>query len=111
MMSCRRDHVSIEDRREQFIISRRMERNQHLLICTGKPPMLATHAVGIDLGTTYSCIARLNQHGEPISIPNQDGELSTPSVVLFDSGKVIVGTEALRNAVVHPDKVVQNAKR
>ena len=46
--------------------------------------MLPTDAVGIDLGTTYSCIAYLNEHGEPITIPNQDGELSTPSVVLFE---------------------------
>jgi len=37
-------------------------------------------AVGIDLGTTYSCIAHLNEHGEPVTIPNQEGELSTPSV-------------------------------
>ena len=45
--------------------------------------MQALQAVGIDLGTTYSCIAVLNEHGEPISIPNPEGELSTPSVVFF----------------------------
>jgi len=73
--------------------------------------MLPTHAVGIDLGTTYSCIAHLNEHGEPISIPNRDGELSTPSVVLFDGDEVIVGTEALRNSIRHPDRVVVHAKR
>lgn len=73
--------------------------------------MLPTHAVGIDLGTTYSCIAYLNEHGEPISIPNKDGELSTPSVVLFDGNDVIVGTEALRNSIRHPDRVVVHAKR
>lgn len=73
--------------------------------------MLATHAVGIDLGTTYSCIAYLNEHGEPITIPNKDGELSTPSVVLFDDDNVIVGTEALRNSIRHPDRVVVHAKR
>ncbi|HVW02262.1 MAG TPA: Hsp70 family protein [Planctomycetaceae bacterium] len=74
--------------------------------------MLATHAVGIDLGTTYSCIAYLNEHGEPVTIPNQEGELSTPSVVLFESdGSAVVGTEALRNAIIQPDRVVQNAKR
>lgn len=73
--------------------------------------MLATHAVGIDLGTTYSCIAYLNEHGEPISIPNHDGELSTPSVVLFDGKNVVVGTEALRNSIRYPDKVVVHAKR
>lgn len=73
--------------------------------------MQATQAVGIDLGTTYSCIAALNEHGEPISIPNPEGELSTPSVVFFDHGEEVVGVEALRNAVAKPERVVQNAKR
>ena len=73
--------------------------------------MLATHAVGIDLGTTYSCIAYLNEHGEPISIPNKDGELSTPSAVLFDGDEIIVGTEAMRNSIRHSDRVVVHAKR
>ena len=73
--------------------------------------MLKTHAVGIDLGTTYSCISYLNEHGEPVTLANQEGELSTPSVVLFDSKEIVVGTEALRNAVVKPENVVQNSKR
>jgi len=73
--------------------------------------MLSTQAVGIDLGTTYSCIAYLNEHGEPITLPNQEGELSTPSAVLFDDDEVIVGTEALRNAILKPKHVVQNSKR
>lgn len=73
--------------------------------------MPTTHAVGIDLGTTYSCIAYLNEQGEPVSIPNQEGEISTPSVVMFDKTDVIVGTEALRNAIMNPLHVVQNAKR
>lgn len=73
--------------------------------------MKNTQAVGIDLGTTYSCIAWLNEHGHPVTIPNQEGELSTPSVVFFDQDDAIVGTEALRNAIARPDRVVQNAKR
>jgi molecular chaperone DnaK len=73
--------------------------------------MLTTQAVGIDLGTTYSCIAYLNEHGEPVTLPNQEGELSTPSVVLFDKDEVVVGTEALRNAIMSPEHVVQNSKR
>src|SRR6266404_9465921 len=73
--------------------------------------MPTTHAVGIDLGTTYSCIAYLNEQGEPVSIPNQEGEISTPSVVMYDKGEEIVGTEALRNAIMNPAHVVQNAKR
>jgi len=73
--------------------------------------MPTTHAVGIDLGTTYSCIAYLNEQGEPVSIPNQEGEISTPSVVMYDKGEEIVGTEALRNAIMNSAHVVQNAKR
>ena len=71
----------------------------------------ATHAVGIDLGTTFSCIAYLNEHGEPITLANQEGELATPSVVMFDGEEPVVGTEALRNSIVRPDEVVQNSKR
>lgn len=73
--------------------------------------MLTTHAVGIDLGTTYSCIAHLNEQGEPVSIPNREGEISTPSVVMYDRGEEVVGTEALRNAIMSPNHVIQNAKR
>lgn len=73
--------------------------------------MLPTHAVGIDLGTTYSCISYLNEHGEPVTLANKAGELSTPSVVLFDGDEPIVGTEALRSAILFPDRVVMHAKR
>ncbi len=73
--------------------------------------MQQSHAVGIDLGTTYSCVAYLNEHGEPVTIANQEGELATPSVVLFDGDETVIGTEALRNAILKPDCVVQNSKR
>lgn len=73
--------------------------------------MLPIHAVGIDLGTTYSCLAYLNEHGEPVTIPNRDGELSTPSAVLFDGDQVVVGNEALNHAILYPDRVVMHAKR
>ncbi len=73
--------------------------------------MKQTHAVGIDLGTTYSCIAWLNEHGQPVTIPNQEGELSTPSAVFFDRDQPVVGTEAMRNAIASPERVVQHAKR
>ena len=73
--------------------------------------MKQTHAIGIDLGTTYSCIAWLNEHGQPVTIPNQEGELSTPSAVFFDGDQPIVGTEAIRNAIASPERVVQHAKR
>lgn len=70
-----------------------------------------SHAVGIDLGTTYSSIAWLNEHGQPVTIANQEGELATPSVVFIDGDEFVVGTEALRNVIAHPDRVIQNAKR
>lgn len=73
--------------------------------------MTNTHAVGIDLGTTYSCIAYLNEHGEPITISNAEGESSTPSAILIDGDEVVVGTEALRNAIMRPQDVIVNAKR
>ncbi len=73
------------------------------------PPTI--HSVGIDLGTTYSCISYLSPQGQPITLPNEEGELTTPSVVLIDGGDVVVGTEALRNAVANPDRVIQHAKR
>ena len=73
------------------------------------PPL--THSVGIDLGTTYSCLSYLSPQGQPITLPNEEGELTTPSVVLIDGEDVVVGTEALRNAVANPDRVIQHAKR
>jgi len=73
--------------------------------------MKPVHAVGIDLGTTYSCIAWLNEHGQPVTIPNEEGELSTPSVVFIERGQAVVGNEALRHAIVSPDRVIQYAKR
>ena len=50
--------------------------------------------VGIDLGTTFSVIAYVNENGRPESIPNAEGDLLTHSVVLFDDQDVIVGKEA-----------------
>jgi molecular chaperone DnaK len=74
--------------------------------------MSSLHAVGIDLGTTYSSIAYLNAQGEPVSIPSSEGEFSTPSAVLFEQdGSIVVGAEALRNAIISPLRVVQYAKR
>jgi len=67
--------------------------------------------VGIDLGTTYSSLAYLTPQGQPVTLPNAEGELATPSAVLFDGNEIIVGTEALRHSVASPDRVVQYAKR
>jgi molecular chaperone DnaK len=67
--------------------------------------------IGIDLGTTFSAIATVNEHGRPEIISNREGERITPSVVLFDSEMPIVGSMARRSAVASPLDVVQFVKR
>lgn len=52
--------------------------------------------IGIDLGTTYSAVARLDAHGHPRTLTNAEGDLLTPSVLFFEEGQVIVGREALK---------------
>jgi molecular chaperone DnaK (HSP70) len=69
-------------------------------------------AFGIDLGTTYSCISRVDDSGEPIVISNEYGENTTPSVVLFESQwKVRVGRDAKNAARTDPELVVALIKR
>src|SRR6516164_8466897 len=65
---------------------------------------------GIDLGTTYSAIAYVDEHGKPVIIPNQESERITPSVVLFDGDNVIVGNTAKESAKVEPHRVVSRVK-
>ncbi|MGO1402979.1 MAG: molecular chaperone DnaK [Flaviflexus sp.] len=68
-------------------------------------------AVGIDLGTTNSCVAVL-EGGEPTVIANAEGARTTPSVVGFSkSGEVLVGEIAKRQAVTNVDRTVQSVKR
>ena len=68
---------------------------------------------GIDLGTTYSCIAVVDElSGKPYVIPNAEGDLATPSVVYFeDAENRAVGKEAKNVAVMEPDRVVEMVKR
>ena len=66
---------------------------------------------GIDLGTTFSAIAYLDEHGKPTIIPNSDNERITPSVVLFDEQEVIVGKIAKASALSSPEHIVQFIKR
>jgi molecular chaperone DnaK (HSP70) len=71
-----------------------------------------TRIVGIDLGTTLSSMAYMDEHGTPVTIPNSEGDLTTPSVILFEAdGEVVVGREARRAALVEPDRVVDCVKR
>ena len=66
--------------------------------------------VGIDLGTTFSAIAHINDNKKPEVIPNADGERITPSVILFEDDDVIVGQAALSSAVAEPEKIAQFVK-
>ena len=66
---------------------------------------------GIDLGTTYSAIAYVDEHGKPVVVPNQESERITPSVVLFDGDNVIVGNTAKESAKVEPHRVVSRVKQ
>ena len=68
-------------------------------------------AIGIDLGTTFSAIAHINQHGKSEIVANREGERITPSVVLFDGDESIVGTLAKRAAATSPLNVCQLVKR
>jgi molecular chaperone DnaK len=67
--------------------------------------------IGIDLGTTNSCVAVL-EGGEPVVIPNNEGARTTPSVVAFaDSGERHVGVVARRQAIANPTSTVFSIKR
>lgn len=67
--------------------------------------------VGIDLGTTYSAIAYLDDEGNPTVAPNADGRSITPSVVLLDDDRVVVGPSFQRISVASPDQIVEAVKR
>ncbi len=66
---------------------------------------------GIDLGTTYSAIAYVDEHGKPVIVPNQESERITPSVVLFDGENIIVGNTAKESAKVEADRVIGRVKQ
>jgi molecular chaperone DnaK len=69
------------------------------------------HTIGIDLGTTYSAAARVNELGKPEIVVNRDGERLTPSVVFFSGETPLVGTMAKRSAAASPLDAVQFVKR
>ncbi len=67
--------------------------------------------IGIDLGTTNSCVAVM-EGGEPVVIPNSEGNRTTPSVVAFSKdGERLVGQIAKRQAVTNPDHTIISIKR
>ena len=66
--------------------------------------------IGIDLGTTNSCVAVL-EGGEPKVIVNPEGDRTTPSVVALKKGEELVGVTAKRQAVTNPDNTISSIKR
>lgn len=67
--------------------------------------------IGIDLGTTNSCVSVL-EGGEPTIIPNAEGNRTTPSIVAFTkSGERLVGETAKRQAITNPDRTIASIKR
>lgn len=66
--------------------------------------------IGIDLGTTNSCVSVL-EGGSPVVIPNDEGGRTTPSVVAFKGEEVIVGDRAKRQAVTNPKNTIASIKR
>lgn len=74
--------------------------------------MATPRIYGIDLGTTYSCIAYVDEYGKPVILPNSDGQSTTPSVVFFESStNIVVGKHAKDVAVQYAERVVSRVKR
>ena len=72
---------------------------------------MMSKVIGIDLGTTNSCVA-VYEGGEAKVIPNAEGKNTTPSVVAFtDKGEVLVGDPAKRQAITNPEKTISSVKR
>ncbi len=68
-------------------------------------------AVGIDLGTTFSAVAFLDNSGRPETIRSAEGDMTTPSAVFFDRKCAIVGTEAIEAGLIEPERLALYAKR
>jgi molecular chaperone DnaK len=68
-------------------------------------------AVGIDLGTTLSKLAYVDDAGRPVLVPNAEGELLTPSVIAFTKTGVLVGRDARRESLANPARSVSHVKR
>ncbi len=67
--------------------------------------------IGIDLGTTNSCVAVL-EGGDPVVIPNAEGNRTTPSIVAFTkNGERLVGETAKRQAITNPERTISSIKR
>jgi|GEM_PF-1134016 len=69
--------------------------------------MSAKRPIGIDLGTTHTAVATLDESGRTVMVPNAEGEILTPSVIFFDDDQLIVGKNARAAASALPDRVVR----
>lgn len=74
---------------------------------------MTDYCIGIDLGTTYSCLAYINEDGDPTVEKNFEQEDTTPSVILFnENGEIIVGSPAKDMAMMYgPERVITAIKR
>ncbi len=68
-------------------------------------------AVGIDLGTTYSTISYIDDHGKPVCIENSIGQILTPSAVCLEATGIVVGGDAVKSSAFSPDKYFECFKR
>ncbi len=66
---------------------------------------------GVDLGTTYSSIAYMDDYGKPVVVPNSENQPITPSVVFFDGDSIVVGEVAKESSKLYPHDVVSFVKR
>jgi molecular chaperone DnaK len=75
--------------------------------------MAKSHAIGIDLGTTFSVVAHLNEAGRPEVLANAHGERTTPSAVLFErDGSTVVGADAINSlGTTPPESIARWVKR
>src|SRR3954469_3459180 len=74
--------------------------------------MSGKRVYGIDLGTTYSCIAHVDEHGKPVVLQNSEGDSTTPSVVFFESkDNIVVGQSAKEVVSIHTAQCVSTVKR
>lgn len=74
---------------------------------------MTDYSIGIDLGTTYSCLAYIDEDGDPVVEKNFEQEDTTPSVILFnENGEIIVGSPAKDMAMMYPpERVITSIKR
>ena len=73
--------------------------------------MARARAIGIDLGTTYSAVSWIHEAGKTAMILNTEGDILTPSVVLFEDDEVLVGREAKRLGVLKAGRLAATVKR